>query len=121
MATPVDPDFRARLAALNDKFAATVPGTLDKIRAALAACVAENVAAGAAPSQDALHQLHEVLHGVAGSAGTFGFAVFGQEARRIEQMVRAVLGSGEGWAPVAPEVEKLLAWAARDAKASQYD
>ena len=28
MATPVDPDFRARLAALNEKFAATVPGTL---------------------------------------------------------------------------------------------
>ena len=117
MATPVDPDFRARLAALNDKFAATVPGTLDKIRAALALCVA----GGTQPSQQALHQLHEVLHGVAGSAGTFGFTVFGQEARRIEQMVRAVLATQTGWAPVVPEVEKLLAWAARDAKASHYD
>jgi chemotaxis protein histidine kinase CheA len=117
MATPVDPDFRARLAALNEKFAATVPGTLDKIRAALAECKA----GGDTPSQAALHQLHEVLHGVAGSAGTFGFAVFGQEARRIEQMVRAVLATQEGWAPVVPEVEQLLAWAARDAKASQYD
>ena len=117
MATPVDPDFRARLAALNDKFAATVPGTLAKIRAALDACVA----GGDQPSQDALHQLHEVLHGVAGSAGTFGFAVFGQEARRVEQMVRAVLASNTGWTPVIPEVEKLLVWASRDAKASQYD
>jgi HPt (histidine-containing phosphotransfer) domain-containing protein len=44
--------------------------------------------AGGEPPPDALHQLHEVLHGVAGSAGTFGFAVFGREARRIEQMVR---------------------------------
>jgi chemotaxis protein histidine kinase CheA len=117
MATPVDPDFRARLAALNDKFAATVPGTLDKIRAALAACVA----GGELPSQDALHQLHEVLHGVAGSAGTFGFTVFGQEARRVEQMVRGVLSGGDSWAPVVPEVEKLLQWAARDAKASGFD
>ncbi|MTV40859.1 Hpt domain-containing protein [Duganella radicis] len=117
MATPVDPDFRARLAALNDKFAATVPATLDKIRAALALCVA----GGGQPPQDALHQLHEVLHGVAGSAGTFGFTVFGQEARRIEQMVRAVLNGQGAWAPVVPEVEKLLAWAARDAKASHYD
>ncbi|WP_432377551.1 Hpt domain-containing protein [Duganella sp. P38] len=117
MATPVDPDFRARLSALNEKFAATVPGTLVRIRAALDACQA----GGAQPSQEALHQLHEVLHGVAGSAGTFGFAVFGQEARRVEQMVRAVLANHGGWAPVAPEVEKLLAWASRDAKAAQYD
>lgn len=117
MATPVDPDFRARLAALNDKFAATVPGTLDKIRAALARCAAD----GAQPSQDALHQLHEVLHGVAGSAGTFGFTVFGQESRRIEQMVRGVMAGQAEWAPVLPEVEKLLAWATRDAKASHYD
>lgn len=117
MATPVDPDFRARLAALNDKFAATVPGTLVRLRAALDACKA----GGALPPHEALHALHEVLHGVAGSAGTFGFAVFGQEARRVEQMVRAVLASNTGWAPVVPEVEKLLAWAARDPKAAQYD
>jgi len=117
MATPVDPDFRARLAVLNEKFAATVPGTLDKIRAALAQCVA----GGGQPSQDALHQLHEVLHGVAGSAGTFGFTVFGREARRIEQMVRGVLATQAGWAEVVPEVEQLLAWASLDAKASAYD
>ncbi|MRW94145.1 Hpt domain-containing protein [Duganella sp. FT80W] len=117
MSTPVDPDFRARLAALNEKFAATVPGTLDKIRTALVACQA----GGAQPPQDALHELHEVLHGVAGSAGTFGFAVFGQESRRVEQMVRAVLATQTGWEAVVPEVEKLLVWAARDPKANQYD
>ncbi|NYE60339.1 chemotaxis protein histidine kinase CheA [Duganella sp. 1224] len=117
MATPVDPDFRARLAALNEKFAATVPGTLAKIRAALDACLADSDQ----PAQAALHQLHEVLHGVAGSAGTFGYAVFGQESRRVEQMVRAVLAGSAAWPPVVPEVEKLLAWALRDAKAATFD
>jgi chemotaxis protein histidine kinase CheA len=117
MATPVDPDFRARLAALNEKFAATVPGTLAKIRAALDECTA----GGGQPSSAALHQLHELLHGVAGSAGTFGYAVFGQESRRVEQMVRAVLSSNTGWPLVVPEVEKLLAWALRDAKASSFE
>jgi chemotaxis protein histidine kinase CheA len=116
MATPVDPDFRARLAALNEKFAATVPGTLNKIRAALDRCVASEH-----PSPAALHELHEVLHGVAGSAGTFGFAVFGREARRIEQLVRAAMETQTGLAPVVPEVEKLLLWASRNAKANEYE
>ena len=119
MATPVDPDFRARLTALNDKFAVTVPVTMEKICMALAACTADGV--GSQPSEAALHQLHELLHGVAGSAGTFGFATLGQEARRIEQMVRGVLAAGEGWDAVVPEVEKLLRWAARDARATAYE
>jgi HPt (histidine-containing phosphotransfer) domain-containing protein len=114
MATPVDPDFRARLAALNDKFAATVPGTLEKIRLALDNCLAT----GAEPASAALHQLHELLHGVAGSAGTFGFAVLGSECRRIEQMVRGVMEGGGEWAAVIPEVEKLLVWAAVDPRNS---
>ncbi|SHN43961.1 Hpt domain-containing protein [Duganella sacchari] len=116
MATPVDPDFRARLAALNEKFAATVPLTIEKIRAALADCVA----GGESPPEAALHQLHELLHGWAGSAATFGFPTLGAEARRIEQMVRGVLTTHTGWSPVPAEVEKLLAWAGRDPKASQY-
>ncbi|MFS2002199.1 Hpt domain-containing protein [Duganella sp. CT11-25] len=117
MATPVDPDFRARLAALNDKFAATVPGTMEKIRLALADCTA----GGAEPPAAALRQLHEVLHGVAGSAGTFGFATLGTECRRIEQMVRAVMAGGGEWPAVIPEVEKLLRWAAIDARSGNYE
>jgi len=116
MSTPVDPDFRARLSALNDKFAATVPSTMEKIRLALADCVA----GGAAPSDAALHQLHEALHGVAGSAGTFGFATLGAECRRIEQTVRTVIAGGEGWPAVVPEVEKLLHWASIDPRSSEY-
>ena len=119
MATPVDPDFRARLAALNDKFAVTVPVTMEKITQALAACTAGGQ--GVAPPEGALHQLHELLHGVAGSAGTFGFATLGQEARRVEQMVRAAIAGDAGSPPVVPEVEKLLRWAAVDARATSYE
>jgi HPt (histidine-containing phosphotransfer) domain-containing protein len=119
MATPVDPDFRARLAALNDKFAVTVPITMEKITQALAACTADGE--GAAPPEEALHQLHELLHGVAGSAGTFGFATLGQEARRVEQMVRGVMAGDAAWPPAVPEVEKLLRWAAVDARATSYE
>nr|WP_315396570.1 Hpt domain-containing protein [uncultured Duganella sp.] len=120
MATPVDPDFRARLAALNEKFALTVPATLEKIAAALAACVAEG-AGGRAPAPASLQRLHELLHGVAGSAGTFGFGTLGREARRIEQMLRETMASGAGWDAVPPELERFLVWAARDARATVYD
>ena len=119
MAIPVDPDYRARLAALNEKFAATVPATMDKIASALAACAAN----GAVPAEASMRQLHELLHGVAGSAGTFGFGTLGQEARRIEHMLREVMGgaSAGGWNAVAAEVEKFMAWAARDPRATVYD
>ncbi|MBV6323789.1 Hpt domain-containing protein [Duganella violaceipulchra] len=117
MTMPDDPAFRARLAALSEKFAATVPGTLERITQALAVCKAS----GADLPPDAhLYQLHELLHGVAGSAGTFGFVMFGQQARRIEHMVRGVLTDHTGWPAVIPEVEKLLIWASRDAQATTY-
>ena len=118
MATPVDPDFRARLAALNQKFAVTVPVTMEKISQALAVCKA---AGGELPPEADLRQLHELLHGVAGSAGTFGFGTLGQESRRIEHMVRGVLAEHAGWPAVIPEVEQLLKWAARDAQATIYE
>ncbi|TYQ19842.1 UNVERIFIED_ORG: Hpt domain-containing protein [Zoogloea ramigera] len=121
MNASTDPDFRARLAALNAKFAATVPGTMDKIAQALAACRASASAGCAAPSAAALHQLHELLHGVAGSAGTFGFATLGQEARRIEQQVRTVMKEGAGWELIPVQVDRLLAWAARDASATEFN
>ena len=117
MSSSSDPDFRARLAALNDKFAATVPVTMEKIRLALADCVA----GGAEPPQAAVHQLHELLHGVAGSAGTFGFGTLGTEARRIEQMLRGSMAGHGGWVAVPAEVEKLLRWAARDPKSNTFE
>ncbi len=116
MPTPVEQEFRARLAALGEKFAASVPVTLDKITQALAACEA-----AFPPDAGQLDVLHELLHGVAGSAGTFGFAELGLQCRRVEQMVRVVIAAhpvpASAWVPVAQEVKRLLAWAAVDPRA----
>ncbi|MFA9218591.1 MAG: Hpt domain-containing protein [Sphingomonadaceae bacterium] len=110
MATLVDQEYRARLAALGAKFAATVPGTLDKIRRALADCEA-----GASPDAVQLDVLHALLHGVAGSAGTFGYGEFGRQCRRLEQRLRVVIAAQllpvPEWRQIAQEVRQLLAWA----------
>ncbi|WP_295992029.1 Hpt domain-containing protein [Rugamonas sp.] len=115
MATLVDQDFHARLRALGDKFAARVPETMAAIERALAACAAR----GATP--ECVGELHELLHGIAGSAGTFGFTVLGREARRLEQQARAVQAGEVEWPPLAAQLAQLLRWAARDPKAAQYD
>lgn len=115
MATLADQEFRARLAALGEKYAATVPVNMEKISQALAAC-----RQAPEPGAEQIDQLHELLHGIAGTAGTFGFAVLGRESRRIEQMVRQVMAGAAPWPPVIPEVEGLLRWAALDPRASEY-
>jgi HPt (histidine-containing phosphotransfer) domain-containing protein len=117
MATLVDQEFRARLQALSDKFAATVPVTMDKIAQALAACCADG---GGSPSSDHLHQLHELLHGVAGSAGTFGYGTLGQYCRSVEQQLRAVMADQAHWPAVSAQVEALLQWTARDPRAPSW-
>ena len=117
MATLSDQEFHARMQALSDKFAATVPVTLDKITAALAACRADGPAG---PSPDHLHVLHELLHGVAGSAGTFGYGTLGQYCRVVEQQMRALLAGQAEWPVVAAQVDALLQWAARDPRAPSW-
>lgn len=119
MATVVDPNFRARLAALGDKYAAGIPATLQAIAAALSLC--RNADADAA----SLGKLHALLHGVAGSAATFGYATFGAEARRLEQELLPLQGKRPaevaGWEALAGQVERYLDWAARDPKAPLFD
>ena len=118
MATLIDPDFRARLRALNDKYAAGVPALMQAIAQAQARCDSEG------PRLEALTQLHRALHAVAGSAATFGFAALGQECRRIEQLVRVQLNEpGQvlaEWPALSGQVETLLRWAERDAAASHF-
>ncbi|MFM9433208.1 HPt (histidine-containing phosphotransfer) domain-containing protein [Janthinobacterium sp. CG_23.3] len=114
MATLIDPDFRARLDALRDKYAAGVPGLLAGIGQALARCRAERWSAPASA------ELHTALHTVAGSGATFGFAVLGQECRQLEQALRSLVDGGgadaPGWAALGAGVERLLTWAANDPK-----
>ena len=118
MATLTDPDFRARLRALNEKYAAGVPAMMQAITQASGRCDSEG------PRLEPLTQLHRALHAVAGSAATFGFAALGQEFRCIEQQVRSMLitpaQAVEEWPAVRAQVEALLDWAARDAGATHF-
>lgn len=121
MATLIDPDFRARLNALNDKYAAGVPALMAAIDAALQDCARQ----GPQPVSLALLQKH--LHTVAGSAATFGFGVLGQQARELEQRLRRLTAPQAGesaeadWPALAADVGHLLRWAAIDPKAASYD
>ena len=118
MATPIDPDFRAHLAALGDKYAAGVPALLDAIAQALARCRAE------APGADAAAALHKALHAVAGSAGTFGFGALGTQCRTLEHALRLLMEqptidvgmAAAAWPALAGQVDELLRRAAHDPK-----
>ena len=118
MATVVDPDFFARLDALNDKFAASVPDTLARLRLQRAACH------GGAPDASAAKDLHHSLHTIAGSAATFGFPVFGQQARNLEQRMRVLMASESAaagdWHRWLEALDDYLRWAELDPKAASY-
>jgi HPt (histidine-containing phosphotransfer) domain-containing protein len=119
MATPVDPDFRARLSALSDKYAAGIPATLKAISDALSYCRNADADVGS------IEKLHDLLHGVAGSAATFGFPAYGAEARRLEQELLPLQGKrpveAAEWDLLAEQVQRFLIWAARDPKAAVVD
>jgi HPt (histidine-containing phosphotransfer) domain-containing protein len=113
MATPVDPNYRAHLQALSDLFGASVPARMGEIADALAA-------ARAAPGQAQFERLHHALHTVAGSAGSFGFTVLGEQARLLEGAVRGMLAGDAGWDALAPEIQAYLDWAREDPRAPTY-
>lgn len=107
MAAPADPAFRQHLQALADKYRASIPQRLAAIGTALDA-------AGTAPAPAQLEPLHEALHAVAGSAGSFGFRALGDEARRLEQLLRETMAGTAAFADVVPQVRRYLAWANDD-------
>jgi len=113
MATPVDPGYRQHLTVLAEKYRATVPQRMAAIDAALQA-------AGAAPTPDALEALHESLHAVAGSAGSFGLRALGDEARRLEGLLREAMAGAAEWSAIVPQVRSYLAWAQQDPTAPSY-
>jgi HPt (histidine-containing phosphotransfer) domain-containing protein len=118
MATPIDQEFFARLNALNAKFAAGIPETLDRLRQARAAFDPE------APDQELVKDMHQVLHTIAGSAATFGFRVLGQEARHLEQRLRVMMAypvvPARDWRAWLDALEEYVAWGLRDPKAATY-
>lgn len=118
MAAPIDQQFFERLREMNDKFAATVPGTVARLQA-----LRERFDA-AAPDAALAGELQQLLHTVAGSAATFGFRTFGAEARVLEQRLRvlqafAQVGAAE-WTRWLASVDHYLAWARIDARADPF-
>ncbi len=118
MATLIDQDFFARLDALNRKFAASVPETLARLRAQ------RQGFDPAAPDPATIKELHQQLHTIAGSAATFGFRVFGQEARNLEQRLRVLMAfeavAAADWARWLGALDHYLVWAERDPKAEAF-
>ncbi len=117
MASPIDHDFFARLRALNDKFAASIPETLARMRNQRRAFNPE------APDEASIRALHETLHTIAGSAATFGFRTFGQKARALEQRLRVLMTFGAvpagDWKRWLAALDEYIAWAEKDPKAEE--
>lgn len=118
MATLVDKDFFARLAELNDKFAASVPDTLARLQAQ------RDSIDVAAPDAAVIADIHQTLHTIAGSAATFGFRTFGQQARQLEQRLRVLKAfpvvAPADWSRWLAELDLYLAWSAVDPKSARY-
>ena len=118
MATLIDQEFFARLNALNQKFAASVPDTLARLRKQREAIDP------AAPAEAAIKELHQQLHTIAGSAATFGFRVFGAQARELEQRMRVLMAfesvAAADWSRWLAALDGYIAWAERDPKAETF-
>jgi HPt (histidine-containing phosphotransfer) domain-containing protein len=114
----IDQDFFARLNALNDKFAASVPDTLARLRQHQLAFDP------ATPDPAIVKELRQTLHTIAGSAATFGFRVFGQEARNLEQRLRVLTAfdtiAAEDWMRWLVSLDEYIAWGEIDPRAEQY-
>ena len=119
MATLIDPDFLARLRALNDKFAASVPATLGRLRDSRAALDPDQ------PQRAVLGTLQEILHTIAGSAATFGYSGFGQHARTLEQRLRVLMAAESvtppEWHSWMSALDEYISRAALDPKAMNAD
>ncbi|MFL6660473.1 MAG: Hpt domain-containing protein [Massilia sp.] len=118
MANLIDQAFFDRLNALNDKFAASVPATMARLRGLRDAFDA------AAPDPAVIGELHQALHTIAGSAATFGFRVLGQEARTLEQRLRVLMAfetiAPADWERWLADLTTYIAWGEADPRAEQF-
>jgi HPt (histidine-containing phosphotransfer) domain-containing protein len=116
MNTNADAEFFARLAQLNDKFAASLPQTLGRLSAV------RNEFDTQRPQLALIEQMHAVLHTLAGSSATFGFRVLGQQARTLEQRLRVLMTfdgvAPQEWEAWLVELDVFVAWGSNDPKAA---
>jgi HPt (histidine-containing phosphotransfer) domain-containing protein len=115
---PVDEQFFARLAVLQDRFAGGVPAMLERLAAARAGFDP------GAPDARLVADMQALLHTMAGSAATFNFRVLGQQARALEQRLRVLMafdtiaeGDWNGW---FAGLDEFVAWGTRDPKGAYY-
>jgi HPt (histidine-containing phosphotransfer) domain-containing protein len=116
MSASADAEFFARLAELNDKFAASLPQTLGRLSAA------RNEFDSSHPPLALIEQMHAVLHTLAGSSATFGFRILGQQARMLEQRLRVLMTfdgvAPQEWDAWLAELDVFVAWGIVDPKAA---
>ena len=109
-----DAEFFERLAQLNDKFAAALPQTLERLSAA------RNAFDTVRPQPELIRELHAVLHTLAGSSATFGLRILGHQARNIEQRLRVLMTfeavDPAEWEAWLAELDVFIAWGSRDPK-----
>ena len=114
MSSSADAEFFARLAELNDRFAAGLPQTLGRLSAA------RNAFDPQRPPAALIEQMQAVLHTLAGSSATFGFRVLGQQARMLEQRLRVLTTfdavASREWEAWLAELDVFIAWGSADPK-----
>jgi chemotaxis protein histidine kinase CheA len=99
-------DFEAVLRQFRAEFTQQLPERLQDAQDRLRDCLADPL------DDERLRELHRVLHRLAGSAGTFGHAQLGEDARAIEDLLDALLlrtpRGTDDFAPVAQRLEALV-------------
>lgn len=117
-AQPADQQFFARLAELNEKFAARLPSTLEQL-----AALSQQLGSAGVPGFDvapAAGELQAMLHTLAGSAATFGFRGLGHHARLLEQRLRVLRAfdvvAATEWQAWRAELDEYISAARHDPK-----
>lgn len=101
--------FKEKVRALHASFVAKIPAKMDEIDAAWKLCEQDPAA------QDHWSTLHRLLHTLAGSSGSFGFAELGVRARAIEMDIKAMTASG-----ATPSTQQQAALQAQLAEFTQW-
>lgn len=118
MGEAADQEFFTRLARMNERFAAEVPGLLERLGDACARFDA------ATPDLALAEEVQALLHTIAGSGATFGFRVLGQQARLLEQRLRVLMAfdvvQEAHWAGWFADLDRLVAWGLCDPRATYY-
>lgn len=103
--------FQEKFRALQQDWQALLPARLKEAGERLRACRVRP------DDTDALADLHRLLHTLAGSAGTFGFAAIGERAKaaenELEPLLASVTRSAADFDAIASEIEGLNSAAAQ--------